>query len=135
MRRVSDYYLKKALRTVNNPVKMKHEKQCLLSEELVKTEDADKKDGRREAMEKPVKENTVTWMLQGATKAISMRTTKTAKAVPRVTPTQSKWRIWNPCRNEAVVFRGVIVRNKHVQPTLCRMQFVYVCVLVRSAND
>jgi hypothetical protein len=59
MRRVSDYYLKKALRTVNNPVTMKHKKQYFLSEELVKTEDADKKDGSREAMDKPAKAKTL----------------------------------------------------------------------------
>jgi hypothetical protein len=52
-------------------------------------------------------------MLRGATKAMSTMKTKSAKAVPRVTPTRSKWRIWNPGRSEAVVLRGVIVRNKH----------------------
>jgi hypothetical protein len=115
MQRVLNCYLKKALWTVNNPVKVKHEKQCLLSEEPVKTEDADKKDGSREAMEKPAKTKTVIWMLQGTTKAMSMITAKTAKVVPRVTPTRSRWRIWDPGRNEAVVLRGVIVRNKHVR--------------------
>jgi hypothetical protein len=97
----------------NNPVKMKHKMQCLLSEKPVKIEDADKKDGRREAMEKPAKAKTVTWMLQGAAKAMSTMKIKTAKAVPRVTPTRSKWRIWNPGRSEVVVLRGVIVRFKH----------------------
>jgi hypothetical protein len=114
MRRVLDCYLKKVLRTVDNPVKMKQEKNCLLIEELVKTEEADKKDGRRQAMEKP-KAKTVTWMVRGTTKAISIRKVKMAKVVPRVTPTQSKWRIWDPGRSEAVVLRGVIVRNKHVR--------------------
>jgi hypothetical protein len=90
MRHMFDSYLKKALRTVNNPVKMKHKKQCLLRKEPVKTEDVDKKDDQCQAMEKPAKEKTVTWMLRGATKAISTRKTKTMKAVPRVTPTRSK---------------------------------------------
>jgi hypothetical protein len=46
---------------------------------------------------------------------MSTRKAKTAKVVPRVTPTQSNWRIWDPGRNEAhVVLRGVIVENgKH----------------------
>jgi hypothetical protein len=114
MRCVLDYYSKEALRTVNNPVKMKHEKQCLLIEEPVQIKD-DKEDDQCQAMEKPIKAKTVTWMLQGTTKAMSTRTTKTAKAVPRVTPTRSKWRIWDPGRCEAhVVLRGVIVSIKHV---------------------
>jgi hypothetical protein len=115
MRRVLDCYPKNPFRTVNNPVKMKHEKQYVLIEELVKTGEADKKDGRHEAMEKPAKAKTVTWMRQGATKAMSTIMTKSAKVVPRVTPTRSKWRIWNPGRNEAFVLRGVIVSIKHVR--------------------
>jgi hypothetical protein len=44
---------------------MKHQKQCLLSEEPMKTEDADKQDDRHQAMEKPTKAKTVTLMLRG----------------------------------------------------------------------
>jgi hypothetical protein len=123
MRRVLDCYPKNPFRTVNNPVKMKHEKQYVLIEELVKTEEADKKDGRHETIEKPAKAKTVTWMRQGAAKAMSTMKAKSAKAVPRVTPTQSKWRIWDPGHSEAVMLRVVIVRNKHVR--LAR----YTCVL------
>jgi hypothetical protein len=115
MRRMLDCYLKQTLQTVNNPVKMKHKKQCLLSKEPVKTKDVNKKDDQCQAMEKPAKAKTVTWMLRGATKVMSTITAKTAKVVPRVTPTRSRWRIWDPGRNEAVVLRGVIVRNKHVR--------------------
>jgi hypothetical protein len=113
MQHVLDCYPKKVLRTVDNPVKMKQEKNCLLIEEPVKVKD-DKKDDQRQAMEKPAKVKTVTWMLQeGAAKAMSTMMAKSAKLVPRVTPTQSKWRIWDPGRSEVVVLRGVIVRNKH----------------------
>jgi hypothetical protein len=105
MRRVLDVYLKNTLRTVN-PVKLKNKKQCSPSEEPVKTKDVNKKDDQCQAMEKPAKAKTVTWMIQGATKAMSIRTAKTAKAAPRVTPTQSKWRIWDPGRSKAVVLRG-----------------------------
>jgi hypothetical protein len=80
----------------------------------MKTEDDKKEDDQREAMEKPAKAKTVTWMRQEATKAMSTIMAKSAKAVPMVTPTQSKWRIWDPGRSEVVVLRGVIVRNKHV---------------------
>jgi hypothetical protein len=113
MRCVFDCYPKEVLRTTNNLVKMKHKMQCLLSEEPVKTEDANKKDGRREATDKPTKLKSVTWVLRGTTKAMSTRTTKMAKEVPRVTPTRSKWHIWDPGRSEAVVLRGVIIRIKH----------------------
>jgi hypothetical protein len=92
MRHVLDCYPKKVLRTVDNPVKMKQEKNCLLIEEPVKVKD-DKKDEEHQAMEKPTKAKTVTWMLRGTTEAMSTRMAKTAKAVPRVTPTRSKWRI------------------------------------------
>jgi hypothetical protein len=38
---------------------------------------------------------------------MSTMTAETVKAIPRVTPTQSKWRIWDPGRGEAhVVLRG-----------------------------
>jgi hypothetical protein len=115
MGRVLDCYPKKVLRTVDNPVKMKQEKNCLLIEEPVKVKD-DKKDEERQAMEKPAKAKTVTWMLQGgATKSMSTMMAKSAKAVPRVTSTRSKWRVWDPGRSEAhVVLRGVIVSIKHV---------------------
>jgi hypothetical protein len=84
------------------------------TDEQVKTEDADK-DGKRQAMEKPAKVKLVTWKTQRATKAMSTMMTETVKAIPRVTPTHSKWRIWDPGRSEAhVVLRGVIVRIKHV---------------------
>jgi hypothetical protein len=63
-------------------------------------------------------------MLQRATKAMSTIKAKLAKAVPRVTPTRSKWRIWDPGRSEAVVLRGVIVRNKH-EPRPVRQRCVY----------
>ncbi|KAK1691747.1 hypothetical protein QYE76_008444 [Lolium multiflorum] len=55
MRGVLDYYPKKEIRAVNNPVKMKRKKKCLFIKVPVKTEDADKEDCRREAMEKPTK--------------------------------------------------------------------------------
>ncbi|KAK1684089.1 hypothetical protein QYE76_044937 [Lolium multiflorum] len=87
MRRVLDYYPKKVIRTVNNPVKMKHTKQCLFIEEPVKTEDADK-DCRREALEKPAKVRSVTWVPRGA-----------AKAMPMKTPAENSWRIWDPGRD------------------------------------
>jgi hypothetical protein len=108
MRCVLDYYLKEALRTVNNPVKMKHEKQYLLNEEPVKIDDDDKEDDERQAMEKPTKAKTVTWMLQEeATKTMSTMKAKLVKVMPRVTPTRSKWRIWDPDRSEAhVMLRG-----------------------------
>jgi hypothetical protein len=105
---VLDNYPKEALRTM----KMIYKKQGMFIEESVKTEEADKTDDQRQAMEKPTKLKSVTWVLQGTTKAMSTRKTKTAKAVPRVTPTRSKWRIWDPGRSEAIVLRGVIVRNK-----------------------
>jgi hypothetical protein len=38
----------------------------------VKTEDDEKEDDQRESMEKPAKLKTVTWMLRGATKAMSV---------------------------------------------------------------
>ncbi|KAK1643703.1 hypothetical protein QYE76_061508 [Lolium multiflorum] len=92
MRRVLNYYPNK----VNNPVKMKHRKQCVFIEEPVKTEDADKEDCGREAMEKPTKVKSVAWVPQG-----------TAKAMPRKTPAGSSWRIWDPGRSEEhVVLRG-----------------------------
>jgi hypothetical protein len=62
IRCVLDCYSKKPFQTVNNPVKMKHKKQYVLVEELVKTEEADKMDGRRQAMEKS-KAKTMTWMV------------------------------------------------------------------------
>ncbi|KAK1620523.1 hypothetical protein QYE76_026040 [Lolium multiflorum] len=95
MRRVLDYYPKKEIRTVNNPVKMKRKKKCLFIKEPVKTEDADK-EGRRQAMEKPAKVKSVTWVPGG-----------TAKVMSRKTPARSSWRIWDPGRSEAhVVLRG-----------------------------
>jgi hypothetical protein len=134
MRHVLNCYSKKVLQIVNNSVKMKHKKQCLLSEEPVKTEDVDKKDDQRQAMEKPTKEKTVTWMLRGATKAMPIRKTKAAKVVPGITPMRIKWRIWDPGRSDAhVVLRGVIVRIKHVlrrdgirARCPCSIQVVYV---------
>jgi hypothetical protein len=114
IRRVLDNYPKEVLRTVHNPMKMIYKKQGMFIEESVKTEEADKTDDQRQAMEKPAKVKAVTWMLQRATKAMSTIKAKLAKAVPRITPTRSKWRIWDPGRSKAVVLRGVIVRNKHV---------------------
>jgi hypothetical protein len=115
MQYVLNCYSKKALQTVNS-VKLKNEKQCSFSKEPVKTKDMDKENDQRQAMEKPAKVKTVTWMLRGATKAMSTIKTKTAKVVPGITPTQSKWRIWDPGRSEVhVVLRRVIVRNKHVK--------------------
>jgi hypothetical protein len=114
MRRALDCYPKKVLRTVN-PMKLKNKKQCSFSEEPVKTKDVDKEDYQRQAMEKPAKVKTVTWMLRGATKAMSTRKAKTAKVVPRVTPMRNKWRIWDPGQSEAAVLRRVIVSIKHVR--------------------
>jgi hypothetical protein len=98
------------------------EREYLFTKEEVKAEDADM-DGKRQAMEKPTKVKAVTWKTQGTTKAMLTRTVKTVKAIPRVTPTQSKWRIWDPGRGEAhVVLRGVIVRIKHdPTPAGCRV--------------
>jgi hypothetical protein len=78
MRRALDCYPKKVLRTVN-PVKLKNENQCLFSEEPVKIKEVDKEDDQRQAMEKPAKAKTMTWMRRGATKAISTMMTKSAK--------------------------------------------------------
>jgi hypothetical protein len=94
-------------------IEPERQKQCLHIKKYVKTEDDEKEDDQRESMEKPAKLKTVTWMLRGVTKAMSTMKIKSAKAVPRVTPTQSKWRIWDPGRSEAVVLREVIVRIKH----------------------
>ncbi|KAK1631266.1 hypothetical protein QYE76_005581 [Lolium multiflorum] len=103
MRCVLDNYPKKIFRVVNNPVKMKHTKQCLFIKEPVKTEDADKEDCRREAREKPAKVKSVTWVPRGTTKAMS-----------RKMPAGSSWRIWDPGRSGVhVVLRGVIVSIKH----------------------
>ncbi|KAK1646352.1 hypothetical protein QYE76_064157 [Lolium multiflorum] len=102
MRCVLDNYPKKILRAVNNPVKMKHMKQWLFIKEPVKMEDADK-EGQRQAMEKPAKIKSVTWVPRGA-----------EKAMPRKTPARSSWRIWDPGRSGVhVVLRGVIVSIKH----------------------
>jgi hypothetical protein len=96
MRRVLDYYPKKELRTVNNPVKMKHTKQCLFIEKPVKTEDVDKEDCPREALEKPTKVKSVVWVPRGTTTTMSMKT-----------PARNSWRIWDPGGSEAhVVLRG-----------------------------
>jgi hypothetical protein len=76
-----------------NPVKLKNKKQCLPSEEPVKTKEMDKEDDQHQAMEKPAKVKTVIWIRRGAMKAMSTMKTKTVKAVPRVAPTRSKWRI------------------------------------------
>jgi hypothetical protein len=95
MRRVLDYYPKKEIRTVNNPKKMKHTKQCLFIKEPVKTEDANT-EGQRQALEKPTKVKSVPWVPRGV-----------AKAMLRKTPTRSSWRIWDPGQGEAyVVLRG-----------------------------
>jgi hypothetical protein len=128
IRRVLDNYPKEALQTVHNPMKMIYKKQGMFIKESVKTEEADKMDDQRQAMEKPVKIKTVTWMIRGTTKAMSTRKTKTAKVVPRVTPTRSKWRIWDPGRSEVVVLRGVIVRIKHDPCVLCRQDVVRIDV-------
>jgi hypothetical protein len=81
---------------VNNPVKMKRKKQCVFIEKPVKTEEADKENCRREALEKPAKVKSVPWVPRGV-----------AKAMPRKTPAGSSWRIWDPGRGEEhVVLRG-----------------------------
>jgi hypothetical protein len=135
MRCVLDYYSKEALRTVDNPVKMKQEKNCLLVEEPVKVKD-DKKDEERQAMEKPAKAKTVTWMLQeGAAKAMSTMMAKSAKAVPRATPTRSKWRIWDPGQSEAVVLRGVIVSIKHDWRRYGVVRWSYTCSIRMHDRD
>ena len=88
---------------VNYFVKPGKLKENVFAEELAKTEDADKEDGQREAMEKPAKVMSVTWMLRGA-----------AKALPRMSLARSSWRIWDPGRGEVhVVLTGVIVRINH----------------------
>jgi hypothetical protein len=87
-------------------IEQERQKQCLHIKKYVKTEADEKEDDQREAMEKPAKAKTMTWMRQGATKAMSTIMAKSAKIVLRVTPTRSKWRIWNPGRSEAVVLRG-----------------------------
>src|SRR3954468_8945380 len=70
----------------------------------------DKKDCRREAMEKPTRAKTTTWVPQETTKGMSKRMPGAAKAMAWMTPTQSSWRIWNPCRNDMhIVLKGVIV--------------------------
>jgi hypothetical protein len=71
---VLDYYPKKEFRTVNNLVKMKLTKQCSFIEEPVKTEEADKEDCRREALEKPAKVKSVTWVPRRTTKSMSRKT-------------------------------------------------------------
>jgi hypothetical protein len=97
---VLDYYPKKKLWTVNNPMKkMKHMKQCLFIEKSVKYEDAYKEDGQRQAMKNPTEGKLMTWKLPGA-----------AKAMPEKTPAESSWRIWNLGRGkEHVLLRVVIV--------------------------
>ena len=92
MRGVLDYYPKEILRMVKNSVTINYKRQWLFIKEPMKTEDADIKDAdkdcRREAMEKPTKAKSVTWgMTPGA-----------AKAMPRMTPARSSWRIWDPGR-------------------------------------
>jgi hypothetical protein len=91
-RSVLDLYPMKFLHT-NERIGGKAQAWCLRTKEDVKIEDADNKDGRHHAMEKPAKEKTVTWKIEGTTKAMSTMMAKTVKAIPRVTPTQSKWRI------------------------------------------
>jgi hypothetical protein len=63
---------------------------CLRTKEEVKTEHADKENGRRQAMEKPTKVKPVTWAVQGTTKEKSTMMVETVKAIPRVAPTHSK---------------------------------------------
>jgi hypothetical protein len=123
MRRVFDNYTKKAIQKMHIPAKLKHKKQCMLNKEPVKTEDADKEDSEGQAEDKPTKVKSVAWVLRG-----------TAKAMPRMMPVRSTWRIWDPGRSEAhVVLRGVIVRNKHDwiparHHALYHIQRVYVYV-------
>ena len=64
-------------------------------------------------------------------KAMSAIKAETTRAMPRVTPTQSKRRIWDPGRSEAhVVLRGVNVGNKHDR---CRHGMV--CVVYGRDTD
>jgi hypothetical protein len=46
-------------------IEPERQKQCLHIKKYVKTEDAVKEDDRHQAMEKPTKAKTVTWMLRG----------------------------------------------------------------------
>jgi hypothetical protein len=90
--------------------------------------DADKIDDQ--AMEKPTKLKSETWVLRGTTKAMSTTKTKTAKAVPRVTHTRSKWRIWDPGQSEVIVLRRVIVSIKH-DPVSVRRRVRIVYYVIR----
>jgi hypothetical protein len=59
---------------------------------------------------------------------MSMMTVGTAKALPKMTPVRSSWRIWDPGRSEAhVVLRGVIVRNKHSDTGTASRAPPYTC--------
>jgi hypothetical protein len=75
---------------------MKRKKKWFFIKVPVKTEDADKKEGQRQAMEKPTKVKSVAWVPRGA-----------AKAMPKMTPAGSSWRMWDPGQGEVrVVLRG-----------------------------
>jgi hypothetical protein len=111
-RNVLDLYSLEAYPTISS-VRTKcgeaeqYQARCLQTKEEVKTEDVNKEDGQRQTMEKPAKVKSVTLKTQRATKAMSMMMAETVKAIPRVTPTRSNWRIWDPGRRKAhVVLRG-----------------------------
>jgi hypothetical protein len=84
LHRVLDLYRENVFQD-KNPMKMKGTCECSLStEEPVKFEEANKKDGWRQAMDKPTMGKLVAWMLRGTT---------------RMTPARSSWRIWDPGRS------------------------------------
>jgi hypothetical protein len=88
LHRVLDLYRENVLRDIN-PIKMKGTCECSLSaEEPVKFEWANKKDGWRQAMDKPMTGKSMTWMLRG-----------TAKVIPWMMRARRSWRIWDPGRS------------------------------------
>jgi hypothetical protein len=88
LHRVLDLYRENVFQN-KNPMKVKGTCECSLSiEEPVKFEEANKKDGWRQAMDKPTAGKSVTWMLEGTTMTMS-----------RMTLARSSWRIWDPGRS------------------------------------
>ena len=97
---------------------IKYTEDCFKStEENVMFEDVDKKDYCRQSVDESTKAKSMSWMPRETTKAMSAIKAEATRAMPRVAPTQSKRRIWDPGRSEAhVVLRGVNVGNKHDHP-------------------
>ena len=70
-------------------------------------EDVDKKDCCCQSEDESTKVKSMSWMLREVTKAMSIMEAKVAKVMPRITPTRSNRRIWDPGRRERhVVLRG-----------------------------